>query len=231
MFFCKISTCFQYVICILLCISLFSLQAQESTSANTAEKKQKIVLGLGVLPSVYSIQSHKGFNHVFRTETGMGGQFSFVYFILPKLAIRSGLGFTQVSYKVDYAFIFTDSLDPMIPRHSDIKLLYADIPAMLMFSQSLTSKWQVNTFAGLTYSRRIHEKDVSYFEDHSIRSLGATKRQLFSLSAGAGLQYMASPSIGLQADLLFRMVVGGFDNFMDRFPKGIHAGLGLVYKL
>ncbi|MBV6460346.1 MAG: hypothetical protein HJHJAOHD_00455 [Flavobacteriales bacterium] len=198
-------------------------------SQETEKKDSPYQLGLSLFPVSYKVKAHEGFKHIYKTKTGFGTRITLTRSFTKNFSLTSGLGYTHLSYKVNYAFIFMDSLDPNIPRSASIRMGYLDIPLIGQVSVSISEKMKLQLAAGVMYSILIHEDDKTLFEDNSIRNSGFSNKTIISLPLLFSWQIILSKHFGISTEADYRYFFRGFDFLMNQRPKAMQLGVGITY--
>ena len=216
---------------VLILTVFFSLPSfsQDSTKATNI----KWIIGLsGSLNSYDNIKAHQGFNHKYTfTKTGFRGGLDLVYHFSKRSAITTGLQYFNVSYKADYVWIFNQPNDPAIPRNTDVKVGYLDIPLIYNFSIISSDKIVVYTATGIVSSILITATGSTTYEDNSVRKFDYSNSFILSLQLGAGLQYNLNKKLGIKIEPQYRLFLKSFDSIMEQSPTAICGTVGIVYKL
>lgn len=208
---------------------IFFLIPVVAFSQETEKKDSPYQLGLSLFPVSYKVKAHEGFKHTYKAEIGFGTRITIARSLTKNFSIKSGLGYSCLSYKVNYAFIFMDSLDPSIPRSASIGMGYLDIPLMSQATVPISKKMKLQLATGLIYSILIQENDQTYFEDNSIRNSGFSNKTIISLPLMFSWQIILSKHFGLSTEAGFRYFFRGFDFLMYQRPKAMHLGVGIAY--
>lgn len=211
--------------------AFFSLTSFSQDTSKTTQPKWTIGLS-GSFNSYQNIKAHTGFNHTYTyTKTGFRGGIDLSYHFSKRSAVTTGLFYFNVGYKVDYVWIFQQPNDPAIPRNTDVKAGYLDIPAIYNFSIVSQDKIVIYTSTGIVSSILISNNGNTTYEDNSVRKFESLNSFIPSLQLGAGLQYNFNDKLGIKIESQYRLFSKGFDKIMNQSPTTICGTVGIVYKL
>ncbi|PKP01464.1 MAG: hypothetical protein CVU11_15170 [Bacteroidetes bacterium HGW-Bacteroidetes-6] len=192
---------------------------------------KNVKIGISLTPAFYSIKTWTGFDHQYSPKFSFTGGFDVYFFASKRFAISSGLQYSSIGYKVDYAYTFLHNNDPLIPRSGDIRAGYLDIPVVFSFDFISTEKAAVYLSGGAISSMLILSNDRTTFEDNTVRDSGFLNPFIMSVRLGAGFRYNVNEKITLKAEPQFRYFFKGIDEMMDQHPVSVNASLGIIFNL
>jgi len=168
-------------------------------SAFGYSQDSKIAIGVAGSFDAYSVKYWENPNlslldrkYQFLNGYSVGGRFE--YHISEKLTFRSGIFYANKGYTVDYSFLFSQPNDPSIPRKSTIKAGFVSVPLMLGYESLATERFKIIPAFGVVVSGKIHESEITVYEDDSER-----KSDLSELYTSV----LSSSQFGIQANLGF----------------------------
>lgn len=203
--------------------------SQDSTKTTSA----KWTLGPSFGFNSYSnIKAHSGFNHQYTyTKTTLSYGIDICYHFSKRSALTTGLHFFNVAYKVDYAWIFQQPNDPAIPRNTEVRANYADIPIIYNFKIISRDKIVIYTATGIVASFLSSSSGSTTYEDNSVRKFDYLNSFISSLHLGIGLQYNLNKNIGIKVEPNYRLFLKGFDSIMEQSPTAICGTVSIVGKI
>ena len=203
--------------------------SQGSTTTNFRSGTIGLVGGVN---SYSDIKSHPGFDHKYTyTKTGFRFGIDLSYRFSKRSAITTGLLYYNVAYKANFSYNFHQPNDPFIPRNTDVRINYYDIPIIYNFSIISKDKIVVYTATGIIASLLSSQKGSTTYEDNSVRKFDHVNSFITSLQLGVGLQYNFNKIFGIKIEPNYRLYLKGFDIMMEQSPKALNSTIGIVANL
>lgn len=194
-------------------------------------QEKKWSIGLIGAPNFYNINSPKGFNHLYKSEIGFSLGFEFIHKLNKKLDLGFGLTASNLKYQAEYKFIFYDSLDPSIPRSSNIHLTYLNFPLFLRLKLASGDKTSFYSSFAIMSSIKISEDDKTIHEDNSIKSSNSVHSFLLGGKIGLGILYKLNEKLLIKLEPSLIVYINGFDSYMNYFPKIFQSTIGIEFKI
>jgi hypothetical protein len=157
------------------------------------------------------------------------------YDLNDKLSLRSGVLYSEKSYKTEYNFSPMDSGDPYIPRESNLKVGYLNVPLMIGLSMLNKEKFKFAPSAGITSEFLVGNTETSIFEDNSKRDSEFLSKKLSAILLSAqvniGFEYHFDRNLYLTFEPYLRYGLNKIDDeIMNSKPLSYGAILGINYK-
>lgn len=192
----------------------------------------KLTIGVNGSPSFYNLKASKGFDHQYIYDNPkFRSGIDLSYYFYKKSSISTGLFYFRIGYKVDYVFIFRDQGDPLIPKYSEIKTNYLDIPVIYNTTLLSKEKFSIYSSTGIVASILISSFDQTTFENNSVRNSKFSNSFLFSFQLGSGLKYNLSEKFSIKIEPQYRLFFKGFDKLMTQYPSVFNGTFGIIYVL
>lgn len=194
----------------------------------------KITIGVAGSFDAYSVTYLENPNptisyreYQFLNGFSMGGRFE--YDISKKLTFRSGVFYVNKGYTVDYYFSFSQPNDPLIPQKSTIKVGFISVPLMIGYEVLTAEKFRITPAFGVVVSGKIHESEVTVYQDGSERKSDLSElytpvlsSSQFSVQANLGFSYFLTDNIFVLLEPYFNYGFSGLNT-------NIESGNPLVY--
>lgn len=204
----------------------------------------KITIGVASSYDAYSVKYKENPNpslsvreYQFLTGFSVGGRFE--YDISEKLTFRSGIFYANKGYTVDYCFSFSQPNDPLIPKTSTIKAGFISIPLMLGYEMLTTDKFKIIPAFGVVISGKIHESEVTVYQDDSERKSDLSglytpvlSNSQFSVQANLVFSYSLTDNIFVLLEPYFNYGFSGLNTSIESSNPKMYGGiLSVNFKL
>ncbi|MCK4661614.1 MAG: PorT family protein [Bacteroidales bacterium] len=209
------------------------------TSILVSGQENKISTGLASSVDYYNMFDFKsivGFNHKYETNSAYSIGLRFQYNINEKLSLRSGLLYSEKGYKKNYNYIFMDAGDPLIPKESNLKISYLNVPLIIGYYLINKGNIKFSSSTGIISEFLISNTEISVFEDNSERNSEFLNQNLngilLSAQVNVGLEYHMGKNLFFTIEPYVRYGINKIDDvIMNSNPISYGGILSVNYKL
>jgi opacity protein-like surface antigen len=202
----------------------------------------KLSIGLFSSPDAYNYSFNKipGFDHKYKTRINYSTGLIMQYNLNENFVVRTGLLYSTKGYLLDYAFIFMEPNDPLIPRESNVKLSYCDIPIMVSYNFINDGRLSLYASSGIIGSILINDKEISIMEDDSEKETEFSKvlfnqkfnSTVFAIEFGLGLKYNLNEKVFISLVPYLRYGLNKINNdVLKSNPMSYGIGAGFNFNL
>ena len=161
------------------------------------------------------------------------------YSFSEKFTLRTGLLYSTKGYDVIYNYRFIQPDDPSIPRSSSFKVGMINFPLLFGYEVVDAGKFKIIPALGMVVYGKIHESEVTIYEDGSERKseLGelfapVLSNSQFSFQANLGLSYYFTDNMFVLLEPFFNYGFSGLNVKIEDGNPIMYGGiLSVNYKL
>jgi hypothetical protein len=115
----------------------------------------------------FDFEPFDGIDQTQKTDLAYSFGLRVQYDFKDKLSLRSGILYSEKSYKTDYNFIAMESGDPYIPRESNLKARYLNVPLMIGYVIINKANFRFTPSAGIISELLVGKTETTIFDDNT----------------------------------------------------------------
>ena len=204
----------------------------------------KFTLGVVGSLDVYSVKFktpppgiYEDLEYDFQNGFSIGARFE--YYFSEKLSLRTGLLYSSKGYTVGYNFSFAQPNDPSVPRNSTFNVGMINIPLLLGYELVNWGKFKITPALGMVVYGKLHESEVTVYEDDSERKNELSEpfsptlsNTQFSAQFNLGFSYYFTDKVFVLFEPFFNYSFSGLNPTIEDGNPIMHGGiLSVNYRL